>query len=50
MKPSSDPTTNDWEILAHEEKPGYRKVFHIVLGVAVVYFIHMFVYSFFKTL
>jgi hypothetical protein len=39
-----------WEILSHQEVPGYRKAFHIIVAVAVIYFIHIFVYTFFTTL
>lgn len=46
----SKPDENDWEILAHAAKPGYPKAFKIIFLVAAVYFIHIFVYSFFKTL
>lgn len=31
-----------FEVLEHGEKPGFKKAFHIVLGVAVVYFIYIF--------
>lgn len=32
----------EFEVLEHGEKPGFRKAFHIVLGVMVVYFIYIF--------
>jgi hypothetical protein len=41
---------DEWEILQHGEVPGYRKTFHVILTLAVVYLIHIFVYTFFKTL
>lgn len=31
-----------YEVLEHDEVPGYRPVFHIVLAVAVIYFILIF--------
>tara|TARA_B100000614_G_C14523699_1_gene483693 strand:- start:544 stop:687 length:144 start_codon:yes stop_codon:yes gene_type:complete len=31
-----------FEVLEHSEKPGFKKAFHIVLGVAVAYFIYIF--------
>lgn len=52
MNTDTHPETddNEWEILQHEALPGYPKAFKIILAVAAVYFIHIFVYSFFKTL
>ncbi len=32
----------EFEVLEHEEVPGYKTVFHIVLIVAVIYFILIF--------
>jgi len=31
-----------FEILEHEESPGFRKAFHIIICVAVIYFIYIF--------
>ncbi|MFH1156730.1 MAG: hypothetical protein V1793_23250 [Pseudomonadota bacterium] len=43
-------TGTEREILQHEEVPGYKKAFHIIVTIAVIYFLHIFIYSFFKTL
>lgn len=40
----------EWEVLEHEEVPGYKKAFHIIITVAVIYFLHIFIYTFFTTL
>lgn len=32
----------EFEVLEHGEKPGFKKAFHIALVVAVVYFIYIF--------
>ena len=32
----------EFEVLEHSEVPGYRRAFHIVLCVAVIYFIYIF--------
>jgi hypothetical protein len=32
----------EFEILDHAEKPGFRTAFHIIICVAVVYFIYIF--------
>jgi len=34
-----------YEVLEHDETPGFRKAFHIILCVAVIYFIFIFSYS-----
>ena len=39
-KQSSD--NGNWEMLEHEPKPGYKTAFHIILTVAVIYFIYIF--------
>lgn len=31
-----------FEVLDHEAVPGYKTVFHIVISVAVIYFIYIF--------
>ena len=31
-----------FEVLEHAQTPGFRRVFHIVLCVAVIYFIYIF--------
>lgn len=33
-----------FEVLEHDEVPGYKTVFHIILSVAVIYFILIFAY------
>ncbi|MCG8530126.1 MAG: hypothetical protein MI749_05620 [Desulfovibrionales bacterium] len=33
-----------FEVLEHGEVPGYRRAFHIVLCVAVIYFIFIFLH------
>ncbi len=32
----------EYEILDHDAVPGYRTAFHIILAVAVIYFIYIF--------
>ena len=32
----------EYEVLDHDEVPGYRTAFHIILAVAVIYFIYIF--------
>ncbi|MBU1195925.1 MAG: hypothetical protein KKE62_06630 [Proteobacteria bacterium] len=32
----------EYEILDHTEKPGFRTAFHVILCIAVVYFIYIF--------
>jgi hypothetical protein len=32
----------EYEILVHDEVPGFRKVFHIIICLAVIYFIYIF--------
>ena len=34
-----------FDILEHDELPGFRKAFHIIICVAVIYFIYIFSYS-----
>lgn len=31
-----------YEVLEHKEAPGFRKVFHVVICVAVIYLIYIF--------
>lgn len=35
----------EFEILEHAEVPGYRKAFHIIICVAVAYFIFIFAHA-----
>ncbi len=35
----------EFEILDHAEVPGFRKVFHIIICVAAIYFIYAFMTS-----
>ncbi|MCF8045141.1 MAG: hypothetical protein K9J83_04700 [Desulfarculaceae bacterium] len=32
----------DWEMLKHDPVPGYKTAFHIILTVAVIYFVYIF--------
>jgi hypothetical protein len=32
----------EFEVLDHEEIPGFRRAFHIIICVAVIYFIYIF--------
>ncbi len=32
----------EYEVLEHAEVPGYRTAFHIIIGLAVVYFLYIF--------
>lgn len=34
--------SEEYEILEHDEAPGFRKAFHIIICVAVLYFIYIF--------
>ena len=38
--------SEQFEILEHGESPGYRKAFHIILCVAVIYLIYIFATSY----
>ncbi len=43
MKPQVKKINNqEFEVLEHGEIPGFKKAFHIILCVAVVYFIYIF--------
>ncbi len=32
----------EFEVLEHDEVPGFRTAFHIIISVAVIYFIYIF--------
>ena len=34
-----------WEILQHKALPGYKTAFHIIIIIAVIYFIYVFAAS-----
>jgi len=42
MKTIKKINNQEWEALEHGETPGFRTAFHIILGMAVVYFIYIF--------
>ncbi len=42
MKTIKKINNKKWEVLEHGETPGFRTAFHIILGMAVVYFIYIF--------
>ena len=34
----------EFEVLDHDETPGFRTAFHIIISVAVIYFIYIFLH------
>jgi hypothetical protein len=42
MKTIKKINNQEWEVLEHSKTPGFRTAFHIILGVAVIYFIYIF--------
>ena len=42
MKTIKKIKNQEWEVLEHGETPGFRTAFHVILGVAVIYFIYIF--------
>ncbi len=39
----------EFEILDHDEKPGFKTAFHIIITVAVVYFCYIFISGIFAS-
>lgn len=35
----------EFEVLQHDEVPGYRAAFHIIICVAVAYFVYIFAFA-----
>jgi len=36
----------EFEVLDHDEVPGFKTVFHIIISVAAIYFIYIFSHAF----
>ncbi len=45
MSNKNKTTDGEWEILAHEALPGYKTAFHVIIVIAVLYFLHIFVHN-----